>query len=251
MNFSVRIALTPSPEQHARLMALQSAFAQVCNALAPMVQQTRVWNRVALHHMAYKGLRERFPALGSQMVCNAIYSVSRASRLIFQTPGSPFHLSRLAGKPLPLLRFTDTCPVYFDRHTLSLKKGQVSMFTLDGRMKFQLALGAEQEAAFHTRKLQEIVLQRAGAQFELAFLFGAGGVAQAEPQPAALASSPASLELPSASVGSPPGPVASEAAAAIAESDDDALEAPWPGALPGPRGASLIFPEYLKVEDHP
>ena len=160
MNSVLRIPLDASPEQVARLQALQSGFAQVCNALAPVVQQTRVWNRVALHHLAYRQLREQFPGMGSQMVCNAIYSVSRTCRLVFQHPGSPFHLSRLGDKPLPLLRFSDTCPVYFDRHTLSLKAGQLSMFTLDGRMRFQLALGAQDEAAFHARKLREIVLSR-------------------------------------------------------------------------------------------
>ena len=160
MNSVLRIPLDASPEQVARLQALQSGFAQVCNALAPLVQQTRVWNRVALHHLAYRQLREQFPGMGSQMVCNAIYSVSRTCRLVFQHPGSPFHLSRLGDKPLPLLRFSDACPVYFDRHTLSLKAGQLSMFTLDGRMRFQLALGAQDEAAFHARKLREIVLSR-------------------------------------------------------------------------------------------
>ena len=120
-------------------------------------------------------LREKFPEMGSQMVCNAIYSVSRTCRLVFQHPGSPFHLARLGDKPLPLLRFFDTCPVYFDRHTLSLKAGQLSMFTLDGRMRFQLALGAQDEAAFHERKLREIVLSRRadgvyGLSFHLADL---------------------------------------------------------------------------------
>lgn len=172
MKRSIRIPLQPAPQQHARLLALQSTFARVCNELAPLVQKTGVWNRVALHHMAYKNLREQFPALGSQMVCNAIYAVSRTSRLIFQTAGSPFHVARMAGRPLPLLRFTDTCPVYFDRHTLSLKQGQISLFTLDGRMKFQLALGAEDEAAFHMHKLLEVVLRRKSSQFELAFQFG-------------------------------------------------------------------------------
>lgn len=162
MNYVLRIHLDAAPEQVARLQALQSGFAQVCNALAPVVQQTRVWNRVALHHLAYRQLREQFPGMGSQMVCNAIYSVSRTCRLVFQHPGSPFHVARLGNKPLPLLRFSDTCPVYFDRHTLSLKAGQLSMFTLDGRMRFQLALGAQDEAAFHARKLREIVLSRGG-----------------------------------------------------------------------------------------
>jgi len=86
MKSQVRIRLNTTPEQSARLIALQTAFAEVCNALVPLVRESRVWNRVALHHMAYRGLRERFPALGSQMVCNAIYSVSRSCRLVFQTP---------------------------------------------------------------------------------------------------------------------------------------------------------------------
>ncbi len=174
MNFSLRVPLNTTSEQAAKLLQLQAAFAQACNALAPMVQKTRVWNRVALHHMAYKPLREQFPQMGSQMVCNAIYSVSRHSRMLFQHPQSPFHLSRLGDKGLPLLRFADTCPVYFDRHTLSLKDGQLSMYTLDGRMRFQLALKAEDEANFHEKKLREIVLtrRRDGSNiFELLFLF--------------------------------------------------------------------------------
>ena len=171
MNMVLRIPLNASPEQVERLQALQIGFAQVCNALAPLVQQTKVWNRVALHHLSYRQLRERFPEMGSQMVCNAIYSVSRTARLVFQHPQSPFNLARLGSKPLPLLRFADTCPVYFDRHTLSLKAGQLSMFTLDGRMRFQLALGAQDEERFHTQKLREIILsRRSDGIYELAFM---------------------------------------------------------------------------------
>jgi hypothetical protein len=167
----MRISLNASPEQALRLQALQTGFAQVCNALAPLVQQTRVWNRVALHHLAYRQLREQFPEMGSQMVCNAIYSVSRTCRMVFQHPDSPFSLQRLGSKPLPLLRFADSCPVYFDRHTLSLKAGQLSMFTLDGRMRFQLTLRAEDEQAFHACKLREIVLaRRPDGIYELSFL---------------------------------------------------------------------------------
>jgi hypothetical protein len=167
----LRIPLQADPEQAQRLQALQVGFARVCNALAPLVQQTKVWNRVALHHLSYRQLREQFPEMGSQMVCNAIYSVSRTARLVFQHPQSPFNLAHLGDKPLPLLRFADSCPVYFDRHTLSLKAGQLSMFTLDGRMRFQLALAAQDEERFHTQKLREIVLsRRSDGVFELAFM---------------------------------------------------------------------------------
>lgn len=182
MNVSLRIPLNTTPEQAARLRQLQTAFAGTCNALAPLVQKSRVWNRVALHHMAYKPLREQFPQMGSQMVCNAIYSVSRHCRLLFQHPHSPFNLSRLGDRPLPLLRFSDRCPVYFDRHTLSLKSGRLSMYTLDGRMRFDLGLKPQDEANFHGKKLREIVLSRTAAdRFELAFVF-AGGDDEAVPR---------------------------------------------------------------------
>lgn len=181
MKFFVRIPLNTDVEQHARLLALQVAFASVCNELAPTVRQTRVWNRVALHHLCYRTLREKFPELGSQMVCNAIYSVSRASRLVYQHPQSPCNVTKLGTGPLPLLRFADTCPVYFDRHTLSVKNGQLSMFTLDGRMRFALALSAEDEASFHLKKLREIELSRdAEGRFFLSFSFGDAIKSEAE-----------------------------------------------------------------------
>ena len=85
-------------------------------------------------------MRERFPALGSQMICNAVYSVSRTARLVLQHPNSPWNVNKHSDAPLPLLRFAPSAPVYFDRHTLSLKGNVLSMFTLDGRMRFDAAL---------------------------------------------------------------------------------------------------------------
>ena len=173
MKSMLRVPLNTTPAQMARLMALQGAFAQVCNALSPVVVQTKVWNRVALHHLMYRTLRERFPDLGSQMVCNAIYSVSRTCRLVYQSPQSPFNLSRMRDKPLPTVRFSDNSPVYFDRHTLSVKSGQLSMYTLDGRMHFALALAPADEAQFKKQKLFEIMMsRRPDGLFELSFLFG-------------------------------------------------------------------------------
>ena len=186
----VTIPLNAQTAQFERLVALQEAFADVCNALAPLVQRSKVWNRVALHHMAYRDLRTRFPAMGSQMICNAIYSVSRTCRMVFQAPNSPFHLNRLGDRGLPLLRFTRLSPVYFDRHTLSLKDGQISMYTLDGRMRFQLALTPEYERAFLENKLYEIVLQRRAGQFCLTFTFEAQRE-QTEQQPPATPAEPA------------------------------------------------------------
>jgi hypothetical protein len=39
-NSTLLIPLTPTPQQAQSLLALQQAFAQVCNALAPTVRDT-------------------------------------------------------------------------------------------------------------------------------------------------------------------------------------------------------------------
>ena len=188
MNFTLRVPLNTSAEQTARLHDLQAAFAEVCNALAPVVQQTRCWNRVTLHHLTYRGMRERFPKIGSQMVCNAIYSVSRTCRLVLQHPNSPWNVTKHPQQALPLLKFMANSPVYFDRHTLSLKDGQLSMYTLDGRMRFQLDLQPADQARFHQEKLREIVLSNTPKGYQLAFWFSAqdeGGEVQNIPAEAA------------------------------------------------------------------
>lgn len=179
MNNVLRLPLQTSAAQAQRLAALQAAFADACNALAPVAHRHRCWNRVALHHLAYKDLRERFPQLGSQMACNAIYSVCRACRWVYQHPSSPHNVQRRAGAPLPRLRFSAHAPVFFDRHTLSIRRGQVSLFTLDGRMRFELGLGEADEARFRTQRLREIVLSREAGRFWLSFTFAPTGDAAA------------------------------------------------------------------------
>lgn len=182
------------PGQTQALVQLQAMFAQACNHLSPIVQQTRCWNRVALHHMAYRALRARFPALGSQMACNAIYSVSRTCRALFQNRDSPYALHKLGSSPLPRVLFLPQSPVYFDRHTLSLKDSRVSMYTLDGRIKFSLHLDNDQEALFRCARLREVVMTAEDVGLTLTFNFDD---AQAGPQPDADGEEEArALELP-------------------------------------------------------
>lgn len=172
MKPQVVLRMVLDAEQTERLTRLQRLFAQACNHLSPIVQQTRCWNRVALHHLSYRALRERFPELGSQMACNAIYSVSRTCRALFQNRNSPYALHKLGSGPLPKLLFLPESPVYFDRHTLSLKDGRVSMYTLDGRIRFNLSLTDEQEQYFRRDRLREIVMSGQAADLALSFSFG-------------------------------------------------------------------------------
>ena len=169
MKRTISIRLDTTFEQDKNLLQLQTAYHFVCNQIVPEVTANRCWNRVALHRLVYAKIRT-ISELGSQMVCNAIYAVSRTSRLIFQTPASPFSLAKLGNKPLPLMQFADSCPVYFDRHTLSIKVNKLSLFTLDGRMHFELTLPEEQLLLFRVAKLKEIVLtRRLDNAYELAF----------------------------------------------------------------------------------
>ena len=240
MNHVVSIPLGGTPEQVARLRALQAAFADVCNAIAPVVQSTRCWNRVALHHLVYRTMRERFPALGSQMICNAVYSVSRTARLVLQHPGSPFNIARQPpNAALPLLRFAPTAPVYFDRHTLSVKGNMLSMFTLDGRVRFALQLQPADITRFHTEKLLETVLSANNQGFRLTFQFagpeatGAG----ADAKPAARVDADAANDVA----------VTSDAAASRSGSARRVGADAPDKTIGGPGDAEGSLPEYLDV----
>jgi hypothetical protein len=166
---NIVVPLQTTLEQHAQLCRLRSVFSQVCNELTPEVQRTGVWDRVSLHHLYYRSLREKYPQLGSQMVCNAIYAVSKVCRMIYQNIGQ----LRRAGIPLPLFSFAQTCPVYFDRHTLSVLSSGLSLFTMDGRVRFALQMPNSELEWFKRAKLLEIVLQeRSDHVFELSFQLG-------------------------------------------------------------------------------
>ena len=166
------VTLDAQPDQYGRLLKLQTAFALLCNDLAPFVSAQQCWNRVTLHHLKYRELRSKYPEIGSQMVCNAIYAVSKVSRLVYQHPSSPYNVKKLAGKKLPTIRYSDSCPVYFDSHTLTVTDRHLSMYTMDGRIKFQLLVSSQQRTMLATRRLQEITLNRGEHdKFMLTFFF--------------------------------------------------------------------------------
>jgi hypothetical protein len=130
------------PKDAARFLSrLQARFAMACDFTAEEARRSGCFARVALHHALYNRLREKFADLGAQMACNAIYTVARTYR---QLRAKRPH-ARWGADEAPRLRFARTAPVFFDRHTLSLRGSRVSMFTLDGRLRFDLKLGPERE----------------------------------------------------------------------------------------------------------
>ena len=120
-------------DQSASLTDLAAAFAHACNAIVPFVQEHRCWNRVALHHLAYYPVREQWPVLGSQMVCQAIHRVADAYKV----------LKIAKDKPVPATTFNSTS-VTFDKRTYSIKGDTVSLFTLNGRTRIPFVCGKHQ-----------------------------------------------------------------------------------------------------------
>jgi len=171
MNSVILIALDVNAEVSERLDRLRIEFANACNWVAPIAQKNHCWNRVALHHLSYHQLRKAFPELGSQMACNAIYSVCRSYRLLLDHPQSPFVGKKINEGQLPHIQFLERSPVFFDRHTLSLQKNVLSLFTLEGRLRFGIGLGEADEHTFRTQKLREIQLTRIDAQYLMTMMF--------------------------------------------------------------------------------
>ncbi len=193
MNPRLQVRLQTTPDQDQKLRALQRVFVRACNVLVAQARSTGVWSRVGLHQMAYHALRERFPELGSQMLCNVIYSVSRGCRLVYQNPRSPFGLRARGRSNLPLLRFGDDAPVYFDRHTLSVREGHASMYSLDGRLRFNLPLAPEHEFRLRHGGIREIALTRDAESMLITFTFAQDDDVGPASRPAA----PAGDEFPS------------------------------------------------------
>ena len=166
------VVLNISPQQHLVLANLRNLFADACNELAGIVQETRCWNRVALHHMTYKKLRQHYPQLGSQMVCNVIYSVCRNARLVYQHPDSPYNIQKTNNAALPLLKFGPDSAVYFDKHTLSILRNHLSMYTLEGRIRFELTIPDPVVERFKNSGVKEISLENNADQaMVLRFIF--------------------------------------------------------------------------------
>ena len=155
------IRLEASTEQAEALAALRSAYADACNHLVPIVRAHRLWNRVGLHQRTYNALRAQTP-LGSQMCCNAIFSVCKAYK-------AQKELGRIRkDTPIPGIRF-DRASVHFDKRTYSLKGETVSLYTLGGRISVPLRPGEHQRRILESgrHKEAELVLRKGRWFFNL------------------------------------------------------------------------------------
>ncbi len=145
---SIRLDVTA--EQSRRLATLRAAYADACNRLVAVVREQRLWNRVELHKLTYRALREATP-LGSQMCCNVLDRVCRA----YQAQKKLGRIRKDA--PVPVIRF-DHASVHFDQRTYTLKGDSVSLYTLEGRTVVRLRPGAHQRRILASGRPKEAEL---------------------------------------------------------------------------------------------
>jgi putative transposase len=159
MKRTISIKLDPTTEQSALLDALQAEFASACNVVVGFSAPVKCSNRVALHHLCYYQVREQVPALGSQMVCNAIANVAQSYKsLVANEP-------KLRKEEWPVINFRQTASVHFDKRTYSFKNDTLSLFTLDGRIAVNYIFGKHQANLLNSGLAKEAELLKRKGQW--------------------------------------------------------------------------------------
>ena len=156
--------LSTAPQQSEAFSVLARLFSDACNEMVPFVQDHRCWNRVALHHLVYYRMREAFPALGSQMVCQAVHRVADAYQALQSRDGIP------KGQPVPAITFKPTS-VNFDHRTYSIRGDAFTLFTTTGRTMVGFACGPRQKALLANGKPKEARLTNRKGTWYLNLVF--------------------------------------------------------------------------------
>lgn len=161
---SIKLILTK--EEAVFLKLLRQEYLNACNLIVPEVVKSRCWNRVALHKLVYNQLRST-TKLGSQMACNAIFSVCKAYQ-------SQKELGKIKiDSSIPSIAFNKGS-VHFDKRTYSLtKSGKLSLYTLNGRIKVEFTLGDHQKKLLEVGdpKEAELIFRKGNWYFNLVLEF--------------------------------------------------------------------------------
>ena len=152
---SVTCAAAPTPEQAEALKTVMQAYNAACNFVSDLAWERRCFNQIALHHLTYRDIRERF-GLPSQLAVRAIakvadaYKVSKATKAQFRPLGSITYDSRV----LRLLGVSN-----------------VSCSTLQGRITVKLNIGGYQRNRLAGASLGETKLTYTPEKHRFSFVF--------------------------------------------------------------------------------
>ena len=115
----LKVKLTPTKEQAKSLLETIETFNDACNWIFRKSFEAGTPYQMKLHHMVYFEVRERFPALTSQMIVRAIAKVSDN----YRTEKKSLHF------------FKKHSAMEYDKRLLSFKSlSHASMATVHGRI---------------------------------------------------------------------------------------------------------------------
>jgi putative transposase len=131
---TVTCDIAPTPEQAEALKETMHAFNAACNLVSSLAWEQRVFNQIALHHCAYRLIRERF-GLPAQLAVRVIakvadaYKANRSARAEFRAQGAITY----DGRVLRLLGVSNVyCSTLRGRITLPLSIGGYQRQRLTG-----------------------------------------------------------------------------------------------------------------------
>lgn len=137
MQSVAKLRLFASPDKRRMLFATMEWYNAACNAISPVAYSERQFSNIGLQKRLYYQIRETF-GLSAQMTQLAIRKVASSYRSTQEVIRKQNKILAALGKPLKSLTelsFQAHGAICYDARVLSISRNQVSIWTLEGRIK--------------------------------------------------------------------------------------------------------------------
>ncbi|MDP2660045.1 MAG: transposase [Dehalococcoidia bacterium] len=145
MKLIAQVKLQPSKEQYQALLKTLEAVNDAANYIGQKAWETQTFRQYDLHHLLYYDLRERFN-LTAQIVVRVLAKVADAYKLDRKAPRT----------------FNRHGSIAYDKRILSWKPTEVSIWTVDGRLKIPFVSGNKQSELLQYRQGEADLIYRDG-----------------------------------------------------------------------------------------
>ena len=143
MKLTLKLKLKTSQEELKKLSDTVQKFSEASNQVSLLIKESNIKNHVILHRLYYYQIKSQFD-LPAQMTCNAL------KRALF---------AYKSGNKKTTITFKQNASMPFDDRMLSFKNNQVSILTLNGRIKLNLIIyGAKAQELLNNRKGESILV---------------------------------------------------------------------------------------------
>jgi IS605 OrfB family transposase len=140
-----QVKLTPTKEQHQALLKTLESVNDAANYISERAWETKTFRQYDLHRLLYYDIRSRF-ALTAQIVVRVLAKVADAYKLDRKTPRT----------------FNRHGSIAYDKRILSWKPTDVSIWTVNGRLKIAFVAGSKQAELLQSRSGEADLIYRNG-----------------------------------------------------------------------------------------